>query len=114
MLNKNKFKNGSVKISNDIINKIAGTSALEVEGVTALIGSMGEKITSSKKGAMKATEVEVGRDYVIVSINLILDSESKIPETTKAVQNKIKSDIENMTGLSVSQVNINVVGIDNK
>lgn len=110
MLNKNKFENGTVKISNEIINLIASTSALEVKGVEGLAGAFGEVIKDPRKGAIKSTQVEIGRDYVIISIGLVLEVESKIPEITKIVQAKIKSDVENMTGLNVTQVKIDVVG----
>lgn len=111
MLNKNKFENGSVKISNNIVNVIASTSALEVEGIHSLVGSLGEDITDSRKGASKATTVEIGRDYVIIGIKVVIDKGAKIPEVTKRVQEKIKADVENMTGLNVTQVNIDVEGI---
>lgn len=111
MLNKNKFENGSVKISNNIVNVIASTSALEVEGVNSLVTSLGGAITDPRKGANKATDVEIGRDYVIINVRINIDNEAKIPEVTKKVQEKVKEDVENMTGLNVTQVNIDVEGI---
>ncbi|WP_099203274.1 Asp23/Gls24 family envelope stress response protein [Miniphocaeibacter massiliensis] len=113
MLNKNKFENGSVKISNDIINLMASTAALDVKGVHSLVGSMGEEITDPKKGSSKSTSVEIGRDYVIININIVLEYDSKIPEVAKKVQDRVKSDIENMTGLNVTQVNVNVLRLKN-
>lgn len=113
MLNKNKFENGSVKISNDIINLMTSTAALDVKGVHSLVGALGEEITDPKKASSKATNVEIGRDYVIVNINVVLDFDSRIPEVAKNIQNKIKNDIENMTGLNVTQVNVNVVRLNN-
>lgn len=39
----NKFNNGSVKISNDIISLIAAEACMEVEGVKAIMTPQSEK-----------------------------------------------------------------------
>ncbi len=111
MLNKNRFENGTVKMSNEIINKIASTTALEIEGVVALAGNLGEYIYDGLRGASRAVEVEVGRDFVIITVNVILRMGVRLPEVSKNVQSKIKENVENITGLKVSQVNTSIVGI---
>lgn len=111
MLNKNRFENGTVKISNDIINKIASTTTLEIDGVCALAGTLGEKIIDANRGATRAVQVQVGRDFVNINVNVILKMGVRIPEVTKNIQSKIKENVENFTGLTVSQVNTSVVGI---
>jgi uncharacterized alkaline shock family protein YloU len=35
-----------------------------------------------------------------------------IPKTSAKVQDRVKTAIENMTGLTVSEVNIRIVGVD--
>ena len=35
-----------------------------------------------------------------------------IPKTSHAVQDRVKSSIENMTGLTVQEVNIKIVGVE--
>ena len=37
-MNKNKFENGSIKISNDIFYMIAAMATIEVEGVKSIVG----------------------------------------------------------------------------
>lgn len=37
-MNKNKFENGSVKISNDIFYMISAIATMEVEGVRSIVG----------------------------------------------------------------------------
>ena len=111
MFNKNKFENGTVKISNEIINKIASTSTLEIEGVAGLAGGLGERITDGIRGASRAVQVNVGRDFVNINVNVILKMGVRIPEVSRNIQEKIKENVENFTGLNVSQVNTSVVGI---
>ena len=38
IMNKNKFENGSIKISNDIFYMIAAMATIEVEGVKSIVG----------------------------------------------------------------------------
>ena len=44
-------------------------------------------------------------------LNLNLEYGYSIPETCKKVQEKVKTAIENMTGLEVSDVNISIAGV---
>ena len=49
---------------------------------------------------------------VTVSLALNLKYGSSIKDTTLKVQGKVKAAIENMTGLTVADVNIRVAGVD--
>ena len=55
-------------------------------------------------------------DGIKVDLSIILEYGCSIPEVTAAVQDRVKSSIETMTGLKVSNVNIRVadVKIDNE
>ncbi len=55
-------------------------------------------------------------DGIRVDLSIILEYGCSIPEVTAAVQDRVKSSIETMTGLKVSDVNIRVadVKIDNE
>ena len=46
-----------------------------------------------------------------VVLNLVLNYGVSIPKTSQEVQEKVKAAIENMTGLTVSEVNIRIAGI---
>ena len=46
-----------------------------------------------------------------MNLNLNLEYGYSIPETCKKVQEKVKTAIENMTGLEVSDVNISIAGV---
>jgi len=49
---------------------------------------------------------------VCVNLNLNLEYGYSIPETCKKVQEKVKTAIENMTGLEVSDVNVAIAGVN--
>ena len=45
----NNFANGSVKISNDIINRISAVACLETEGVASISGFSGDAVSGKIK-----------------------------------------------------------------
>ena len=51
-------------------------------------------------------------DIVHVDINITVRYGYSIPSVSGKVQEKIKSTIENMTGLNVSDVNVRISGIE--
>lgn len=105
--------NANVKIANDVVGKIAAIAALEVEGVTA----MGNNITTEILGKIGAKNIlkNVKVDFVgkEVSIDIIVTIEYgySIPATSQKVQARVKQSVENMTGLSVSNVDVRIAGI---
>ena len=95
---------GTVKIADDVVAIIAGLAATEVKGVASMAGNIPNELIAKlgMKKLSKGVKIEVREEKVTVSI----------PETTKTVQIKVKDAIENMTGLSVEDVNVRVAGID--
>ena len=64
------------------------------------------------KSLSKGVKVDVLEGIVTVSLALNLKYGSSIKDTTLKVQEKVKVAIENMTGLTVADVNIRVAGVD--
>ena len=64
----------------------------------------------------KGVRIAFEDDGIRVDLSIILEYGCSIPEVTAAVQDRVKSSIETMTGLKVSDVNIRVadVKIDNE
>ena len=87
---------GQVQIADEVVAVIAGLAATEVEGVAKMSGNITNEIVS--KLGMK-------------TLNLVLSYGVSIPKTSQEVQDKVKSAIETMTGLTVSEVNIRIAGI---
>ena len=65
-----------------------------------------------KKNLSKGVRIEVTDGVVRVDLSLYLKYGYSIPETSAQVQEKVKTAIENMTGLTVSEVNISIAGVD--
>lgn len=105
---------GEVQIADEVVATIAGLAATEVEGVAAMSGNITNELVSKlgMKNLSKGVKIDVNSDSVAVDLSLTLDYGYSIPKTSKLVQEKVKSAIENMTGLTVSEVNIRISGVN--
>lgn len=105
---------GNVMIANDVIATVAGLAATEVEGVYAMQGNLTNELVGrlGMKNLTKGVRIEIEKDSVSVDLSIQMRYGYSIPETCKAVQERVKNAIENMVGLSVSVVNVHIVGVD--
>ncbi len=104
---------GQIQIADDVVAMIASLAATEVEGVCALSGNITNELMS-KVGVKKLTKgvkVDVLGGNVTVDLAVVMEYGFNIPTTCGKVQEKIKSAIENMTGLTCSDVNIRIAGV---
>ena len=106
-------KSGTVHVAGEVVAIIAGLAATEVEGVSSMAGNItNERVGKlGMKNLSKGVKVDVLENVVCVNLNLNLEYGYSIPETCKKVQEKVKTAIENMTGLEVSDVNISIAGV---
>ncbi|MCL2223803.1 MAG: Asp23/Gls24 family envelope stress response protein [Defluviitaleaceae bacterium] len=104
-----KESGGFVRIADEVLMKIAGTAALEADGVSRLTWRTGGKTT--RKNPAKCTSVAVKNRTVTVGILIAVCFGAKIHEVTIDVQKRVKSAIETMTGLTVADVNVTVGAI---
>lgn len=114
---KNDEKNASennIKISNDVIEMIAGVAANEVQGVSEMTGGFAGGITeilSGKKNYSKGIKVNINESSVIIDVNIIVEYGARIPDVAFEIQKRVKTAVENMTGLNVEEVNVHVQGV---
>ena len=97
---------GEVKIADEVVAIIAGLAATEVEGVSSMAGNITNELVS--KLGMK----NLSNGIVNVDVSLNISYGYSIPEVSAKVQEKVKTAIENMTGLEVSIVNVRIATVD--
>ena len=101
---------GSINYANDVIAKIAALAADEIEGVVGMTGgSLSDML--GVKNLTKGIKVTLAERVATIDLSMIVEYGSKIHEVCKNVQSNVKKAIENMTGLDVGAVNVNVQGI---
>ena len=103
---------GTVQIADEVVAIIAGLAATEVDGVASMAGNITNELVSKlgMKNLSKGVKVDVLDGVVCVDLALNLKYGYEIPATCKNVQEKVKTAIENMTGLEVSDVNVAIAG----
>ena len=107
-------KAGTVKIADDVVAMIAALAATEVDGVAAMAGNLTNELLSrvGVRGLSRGAKVEVSGKKVKLGLAVTMEYGYNIPATCQRVQMKVKSAIENMTGLEVTDVNIRIAGIN--
>ena len=108
-----KDKIGEVQIADEVVAIIAGLAATEVDGVDSMAGNITNELVGKlgMKNLSKGVKVEVTEEHVSVDLSLNIKYGFSIPEVCEKVQDKVKSAIENMTGLTVLDVNIKIAGV---
>lgn len=109
-----KDKIGEVQIADEVVAIIAGLAATEVEGVDSMAGNATNEFAGKLgvKNLSKGVKVEVTEEHVSVNLSLNLKYGYSIPDVCETVQEKVKNAIENMTGLTVLDVNIKIAGVN--
>ena len=105
---------GEVKIADEVVGIIAALAATEVEGVSSMAGNITNELISrlGMKNLSKGVKVDVLEGVVTVSLALNMKYNYSIMDVSAKVQEKVKSAVENMTGLEVADVNVKVAGVE--
>lgn len=105
---------GEVKIADEVVAIIAALAATEIEGVASMAGNITNELISrlGMKNLSKGVKVDVLEGVVTVSLALNMKYNYSIMDVSAKVQEKVKSAVENMTGLEVADVNVKVAGVE--
>ncbi len=103
---------GGTLISDNVVSKIAGIAAQEVEGIqmgggtARAVGGFLDSVTSG--GQTRGVSVEVGEEEAAVDLSMAVEYGKAIPQISEAVRRNVINRVENLTGLRVTEVNITV------
>ena len=105
---------GQIKIADDVIAVIAALAATEVEGVDSMAGNITHELIRKlgMKNLQKGVKIELTDEDVSCALSLNVAYGHSIPEISEQVQEKVKTTIENMTGLHVTDINVNIAGVN--
>ena len=105
---------GEVRIADEVVAIIAGLAATEVDGVYSMAGNITNELVGKlgMKNLSKGVKVDVTEEHVSVDLSLNIKYGYNIPDVSERVQDRVKSAIENMTGLTVLDVNIRIAGVN--
>ncbi len=103
------FKNGSVKISNDIINQLIAETTLRIEGVQRVLGYKNNVLDTVSKDKID-TSID-GKD-LSTQVTITVKPDVNILNVTENIQKEIKKQIRTMLGLDVVKINVVVKDIE--
>ena len=103
----------SLHISQDVIAQIVTNSVNEIEGVDGIAPVIETPrqlwFRQENFGNIRIGLVD---DVLSVSIGIILCRGAKAVSVAEEIQDKVKSAVQNMLGLTVAKVNVTVCGVD--
>lgn len=109
---------GRTTIADTVVAKIAGIATREVSGVYAVgggtaraVGALRERIPGGRTNQTQGITVEVGEREAAVDIQLVAEYGVSISGLAAGVRRNVIGAIERMTGLQVTEVNIEVQDI---
>ena len=110
-------EHGSTVIDDNVVGKIAGIAAREVSGVNNLgggaarmWGAVRESLTSSTN-VQQGVNVAVEDGHASVAVAIIAEYGVAIHELAEAVRQNIIAAVEGMTGLEMTEVNVEITDV---
>ncbi|MBS3814886.1 Asp23/Gls24 family envelope stress response protein [Candidatus Bipolaricaulota bacterium] len=98
---------GEIEISKDVITTIAAVAALEVEGLVEQSSKSGISSVFNR-GSSKIVETDLEDGRVKINVNIAVQYGYPVHKTAQQVQDNVQVQVEDMTGLEVSEVNVDV------
>ena len=103
---------GSLKISQDVLATIANFASEEIDGVVSLSNTYAEIKSMLKIVSIGGPiQISLNDDVAVIDISVNLKYGANIPQVAEALQKTVKDAVQNMTGITVSKVNVHVAGI---
>ena len=101
--------NINLSISEEVIATIAEKVVLNVAGVFSLSGGLN---VLGKKIGTQGIKVDISKNDVSLDVYIVVNYGVKIPDIAWEIQDKVKKELENMTGMTVTTVNVHIQGIN--
>ena len=108
-----KAKKGTLRVSQNVIITITKNAALEVVGVSRIaVRSLDIMKLFSSKLDNSLINIEMLDGVAKISLSIVVLSGYNVMSVCEQIQEKVKSAVQSMTGVTVSKVNVSVVDVD--
>jgi uncharacterized alkaline shock family protein YloU len=105
---------GHIDIDDNVIATIAGLSAMESYGI---VGMASKNATDGffellkRDNLSKGVKIYIEKDEILIDLHVILQYGMRISVVAENIIEKVRFNVENLTGLKVSKINVYVQGI---
>ena len=108
------LRGGRLKISTEVLGKIARCAALEVDGVAEVsCGSQNKKVKDllERANVQLPVVVEMKDGTAEITLHLVVAFGARIPAVAEKVQENVKSAVQSMANITVSRVDLVIAGL---
>ena len=106
-------ENVNLSISEEVVVTLAERVILAVPGVYSLHGGiMGGINNMLGKKISQGIKVDINGNEINMDVYIVVEYGVKIPDIAWEIQDKVKKELENMTGMIVTTVNVHIQGIN--
>lgn len=106
----NDVQMNSIKVSEDVVSKIVELAVKAIDGVDGITDSRIHFGSIFDKKDRSAIAIIGESGTVDVTVNVVVDPNCKVKQAAEKIQDKVKNDIQNMTGIIVNKVNVIIEG----
>ncbi|MDD2482143.1 MAG: Asp23/Gls24 family envelope stress response protein [Lutispora sp.] len=114
MPGKMKTEFGEINISDDVLASLAGLATTECYGIVGMASkSAKDGIVEllKRENLSKGVKVSSDGEEIVIDLYIIVEFGTRISVVADNIISKVKYSLENLTGLKVKKVNINVQGV---
>jgi uncharacterized alkaline shock family protein YloU len=114
MADKNTKELGTVKIANDVIVAYVCDAVLNTPGVIDFSGGLSDTISQTilgKESKYKGLKIDESEGVYNIDIYVIVGYGVRIPDIAWNIQKNVKSKLEDVMEIEISNVNIHVQGV---
>ena len=106
-------ENVNLSISEEVIATLAERVIVSINGVFSLNGGiMGGINNMLGKKVSQGIKVDINKNEISMDVYITVEYGVKIPDIAWEIQDKVKKELENMTGMIVTVVNVHIQGIN--
>ena len=102
---------GSIQIEKGVVSTITSLAAADVDGIVGLVGKFSFGDMLGRKDVDKGVLVAIEGNRATINVEVTVEYGVNIYDVCHRLQRKVKDSVEEMTGLVVEMVNVNVRGI---
>ncbi|SDA17044.1 Uncharacterized conserved protein YloU, alkaline shock protein (Asp23) family [Ruminococcus sp. YE71] len=101
---------GSLYVSEDVIAKVIEKAVSGVDGVVGIASSAHNplRLLFAKENHGKV-KFRLDGDVLSVAVGIVLRQDASAKDTSEKVQESIKEQVQNVLGITVARVNVNVL-----
>jgi uncharacterized alkaline shock family protein YloU len=113
VLNSDDQSLGTIQISPQVLEIIAGIAASEVDGVAKMHGSLASGVSElfGRQLDRRGVKLSNNDDQLAIDVDVYVQYGVSVPTIAAEIQNKVKQQVSVMTGLTPTEVNVHIRGI---